>query len=834
MLRLLRNIFIGIVISVVALLMVLMILGYVYQDKLKQFAIAQINENINAPIKVDGGIDITFIRNFPDVSIVLNQVSIPDMLRKKSNLIKVERVSLLFNIYEVFQDKISIRKIIIADGSLFLFTDKNGKTNFDIIKSKKDEQCGTLRLKSVYFDNIDFAWKDNGSKVLATALIHDLDFFGDFGKRNFDLKTDANFEFHDFILAQDSFPIHKKATLDFSLNIDKVNKLYTIKHSTLDVASNKFIVDVDIRKKDKSNDINIKADCNGEEIATLLELLPNQYKKQLTGISGNGKYEILFALESNKSGNFTTVSAKLNNGTLTIPKLSGKIKEVNAAVSYNSKTDVLKVTEFSSRYEDNPIQFQMEVKHLSHTPEFMLHADGDLNLKSIQQFIPEDKLQEISGNIKFSNFNLYGAFDGSKNLKPSRIDGSGSFVISDAKISANKVVYSNINGTLNYEKSHLVATNLSASFLSSDFLFDGEIDNLFAFIIQKTNRNGNIELVVDGNLSIKGFELSKMIAAFQKEQKSEAGKIDIREVFMMRGKLILTVDRFRYEKLVFDDIKAKLELSPAHIGISSLETRTMGGTLSHSGYINFTAAKELEVAGDLSINDVEIIQLFEQSDNFSQSTLTSKHLKGKIDANLSFVSFFNNYKDFDMQRLSAILNCKIKNGELINFEPIKVASKFIRVEELNHIYFSDLTNQIIIKNKVITVPQMEVQSSALNLMLNGTHNFDNDIDYHIKVNLRKLLANKFKKNFSNEYIEEDPYEGSNIFLSIAGNISKPVITYDKQFVKKKIQNDFKAEKENLKTLFKKEATQQLLKEDIKEDKYFDTREKPKYIEFEDN
>lgn len=65
-------------------------------------------------------------------------------------------------------------------------------------------------------------------------------------------------------------------------------------------------------------------------------------------------------------------------------------------------------------------------------------------------------------------------------------------------------------------------------------------------------------------------------------------------------------------------------------------------------------------------------------------------------------------------------------------------------------------------------------------MLNGSHTFNNDIDYHIKVNLRKLLANKFKKNNTNKYIEEDPYEGTNFFLSLKGNMSNPAVKYDKQ------------------------------------------------------
>jgi hypothetical protein len=128
---------------------------------------------------------------------------------------------------------------------------------------------------------------------------------------------------------------------------------------------------------------------------------------------------------------------------------------------------------------------------------------------------------------------------------------------------------------------------------------------------------------------------------------------------------------------------------------------------------------------------------------------------------------------------------------------------------------------------------MDIQSNALNLQLKGTHSFDNQINYGIKVNLKKLLAAKFKKNNNDTYIEEDPYEGTNIFLTLKGDISNPSIAYDKSSVKEKMKEDFKKEKETLKNLFKKDSEIQTNKDNSKEDKYFQTKEKPVFIDFEE-
>jgi hypothetical protein len=38
---------------------------------------------------------------------------------------------------------------------------------------------------------------------------------------------------------------------------------------------------------------------------------------------------------------------------------------------------------------------------------------------------------------------------------------------------------------------------------TSSFYFDGTIDNLFVFIVDRASRSGNTELLVDGTLMIK-------------------------------------------------------------------------------------------------------------------------------------------------------------------------------------------------------------------------------------------------------------------------------------------------------------------------------------------
>jgi len=281
----------------------------------------------------------------------------------------------------------------------------------------------------------------------------------------------------------------------------------------------------------------------------------------------------------------------------------------------------------------------------------------------------------------------------------------------------------------------------------------------------------------------------------------------------------------------FDDVVASVSCSPLHLRLNNFSTNTMGGSVKGNGYLAFAGTRDLLMNLGAELTDIDVTKVFEQTENFGQQTLTDKNLQGVLNAKLYVKNVWKNYSSPDLDNLNAIIDFELKNGALKNFEPVKAASAFIRVEELSNIRFADIKNRLTIFNRTVTIPAFEIQTNALNLMFSGQHQFDNVIDYRFKVNLRKMLANKFNRKGREQFIENDPYEGLNIYLSIVGPLSKPKIQYDKATAATKIKADFKNEKEVLKELFKKGGA---VKDDKREDKFFQIEEEPKFMEFDEN
>jgi hypothetical protein len=234
--------------------------------------------------------------------------------------------------------------------------------------------------------------------------------------------------------------------------------------------------------------------------------------------------------------------------------------------------------------------------------------------------------------------------------------------------------------------------------------------------------------------------------------------------------------------------------------------------------------------------------MFEQFENFGQDNLKDKNLKGILCSDVQFVSVWSSDLKICMDKIYANADITIEKGELIDYISADKLSKFLKIKDLSDIKFSALQNHIEIKNKKIFIPEMQINSNAINITGSGTHTFDNKIDYHLKILLSELLAKKAKKakkeNEEFGIVEDDSLGRTSLYVHITGTVDRPVFKYDKKKVKKKIKNDIKKEKNNIKKilneefgLFKKDTTinKKQAKKIIKEQEILKQQEQGKFI-----
>jgi hypothetical protein len=234
----------------------------------------------------------------------------------------------------------------------------------------------------------------------------------------------------------------------------------------------------------------------------------------------------------------------------------------------------------------------------------------------------------------------------------------------------------------------------------------------------------------------------------------------------------------------------------------------MKGSVQAKGRMEMANDTNYMIRCNSIINNVDIKDLFSSFNNFGQKFILDRHLKGYVSGNIDFYGEFNKNFKISLPTILTDGELIIRNGELIGFEPMEKLSKFIDLEELSHIHFSDMQNEIFIsKNKVI-IPQMEINSSAINLTGSGIHGFDNYYNYKIKLSLSEFLSQKFgsgrKPDTASGIVEDKSRGRTYIYLSIDGTPDGMKVSYDREAAIQGFRNKMNDEKTLFKGIIKEE------------------------------
>jgi hypothetical protein len=252
-------------------------------------------------------------------------------------------------------------------------------------------------------------------------------------------------------------------------------------------------------------------------------------------------------------------------------------------------------------------------------------------------------------------------------------------------------------------------------------------------------------------------------------------------------------------------LKGKLALKGENLLITDLTLKTMDGSIRADLAYEDTEDQQKKLSMKLSTDGVDIQKLFERFNDFDQTEITHKNLEGLLKSEIVYEQLFLPNGEVDMASIQGKGIIEITKGRLKNYQTLESLSKFVDLNELKDIRFSDLKNTILIENETITIPNMKIVNNALNLEISGTHTFDNVLDYHMKIYLSDLIAAKhdFVKRKKEKKVEEEK-GGLSAYLHIHGPADKLEFNYDKKKVSQKIKQEAKNERKEFFEAIKKD------------------------------
>ena len=189
---------------------------------------------------------------------------------------------------------------------------------------------------------------------------------------------------------------------------------------------------------------------------------------------------------------------------------------------------------------------------------------------------------------------------------------------------------------------------------------------------------------------------------------------------------------------------------------------------------------------------VDIQRLFYAMHDFGMehdvNGLTHQHIRGVAKTDILFSAVLDSTLELLPQTIHCDAEVSVNNGRLLNYKPLESLSNFVSMEDLKEIRFETLKNRVGVHQSVVSIPEMEIKNSALNLFLSGNQTFKGDLHYNLKLHVSELLAKK-RRARSQEFgeVEDDGSKGLYLYLLVAGTTDNPVFKWNRE----KARADFK-------------------------------------------
>ena len=226
----------------------------------------------------------------------------------------------------------------------------------------------------------------------------------------------------------------------------------------------------------------------------------------------------------------------------------------------------------------------------------------------------------------------------------------------------------------------------------------------------------------------------------------------------------------------------------------NLELNIFDGRLFFDGKFYKNDKNNFKLTSNIKLEKIDIKKAFSAFNNFGQDFIIDKHIKGKSSANLICNMYWDKYLNLNNESIDVNSKITIEKGELIDFKPLEKLSSYVKLKDLEHIKFSKLENEIKIKDKIISVPNMEINSSALSLIISGKHYFNQEYNYKISLLLSDLLAKRFRAK-SNSFNPNDSISPlkTDLQIRMKGNKDDSEIFFEKLKIKENVEKEIKKE-----------------------------------------
>src|SRR5690625_2431479 len=714
-----------------------------------------------------GDVEPNLLKTFPKFSLKLKNIHLQDSLYHVHNVeaLYLKNIYIQLDAFALIKSQTKINRIIISNGKINLFKNKEKYSNITAFQNKKKKnqnKNSEINIKFISIENLEFnfdntlrnknfhfiinklkgkgnSFEDNPEYYIQLdAFVHQLGFNLDKGVYLEEQELKSNFKATYFkdenkieLLEQLIQIGNEKITSTLKFYIDKPAKYDFYLHSkNLNFKKGMHLLPYNIHKKFEEIDI--------ENPITFDAFLKGGFAYPDTP-----NVHINIELENNTLitpyGDLTRANI---NATL--------INQTNKNLGKNDDNTSIFFEKLEGSFEDVPFKadttfiYGLNHPHLSTSifsnfPVVQLNkltgkainfnaGSATFDLKYSGPIIPEDTFsRSLHGFLKVKDAGL------------TYIPNGLHFPQADIDIAFNDEDLELKNILLKSKKSEIKITGEGKRFLNAYFddpsrinieteVYSKEIDlNEFKFIIKPKTKIKSKKNLIEKEKSRKFNE--KLLSALDKS------------TFLAK----LNIQKVKYNNFKAHEIRGLASFKENAISFDDFNLKHAGGQIKFDAYMDIKKQDLIPIKLNSKISSVNINTLFHAFNNFNIKDLKSENIKGSLDAEINADLIFSEEISLIENSVNGEVKFQINHEELNNFEPLVNLSNYVfKNRQLDQVTFEKIQNKVKIKEGKIYIPPFTIYTSALQFSLKGIYGLQNGTDLFLDIPLKNPEKNKMR------------------------------------------------------------------------------------------
>ncbi|GAB5565451.1 MAG: AsmA-like C-terminal region-containing protein [Winogradskyella sp.] len=736
-----------VVILILIFIAILVAIPFALESKIDEIVQNYADENLDADLSFDD-ISLSLIRSFPKAEISVENLKVTNRAPfKGETLATAKSLSFEMPVAEIFkgtEEPLIVNEIIANEMLLTLITNKNGTTNYDIVKESESSTTASASkssgfsfdLQNYEINNSAFTYIDEGSHTIFNLTEINHSGKGIFSGKQSELDTNTEAKVS-MSIDSTNYLNNNIIKLDALIGMDLEESKYTFKDNKGYINALPLEFDGFVQMVEEGQNIDLTFKNPESSFKDFLAVIPEAYTKDIENVKTTGNFTvngIIKGLVSDKTIPTLDINMRSDNASFKYPDLPKSVNNIVIDASVKNTTGniddtFVDINKLNFKIDEDIFKSEAHIKDLTGNILVNANLDGILKLANITKAYPIELENQLSGILKGK---LNTAFDMNaiETNAYQRIKNRGNVSITDFIFSSEDIVNPiQINtADLSFNSGNVSLNNFDAITGKSDFSATGTITNLLGFLLSDKKLQGDFN-VNSNSFAIADFMVEDETAT-EKSNKTTSDEESLKIPDFLDCTITANAKTVIYDNLNLNNVKGQLHIKDQNANLKNMTTDLFNGQLGISGNVSTKEAKP-KFDMQLAMQEFDISESFKYLKMLQAIAPIAKVVEGKLNSTIDVngvldASFSPDLATISGNALAEILTSNINVSKSPLLSGLDNKLDFIDFNKLD----KEIKTKLSFDDGEVSVKPFTITYEDIPIEVSGSHNFSNTMNYN--------------------------------------------------------------------------------------------------------